>query len=159
MVKESAHGSVGAIVNDPNPTPPTAVHYLMTVLTPQMGTRLNLRTHRELKTICTAIDMVAAQAADVLSQQMKSLVKATEDGHWNSAQFLELLSPEGSSLLERAEELYTSREYLLGIRIKNYDQPTGHRPEGRGQPEKGGKKGREKGKGKGKESDKDNTGA
>ena len=31
------------------------------------------------------------------------------------------------------------------MKIKNYDKPTGHRPEGRGQPEKGGKKGREKG--------------
>ena len=79
---------------------------LMTVLTPQMGTRLN---HRELKTICTVIDMLApkqpAQAADVLFQRVKSLVKATKDGHWNSAQFLELLSPESSSLLERAEEV------------------------------------------------------
>ena len=49
---------------------------------------------------------------------MKALVKAGEGGHWNSAQFLELLSPEGSSLLERAEEVYTSREYLLDMKIK-----------------------------------------
>ena len=160
MVKESAHGSVGAVVNDPNPTPPAAVHYLMTVLTPQLGSRLNLRTQRELKTICTAVDMLAqkqpAQAADVLAQRVKALVKAGEDGHWNSAQFLEL-SPEGSSLLERAEEVYTSREYLLDMKIKNYDKPKGHRPEGRGQGDKGGKKGREKGKGKGKDGDKKET--
>ena len=59
-----------------------------------------------------------AQAADMLAQRVKALVKAGEGGHRNSAQFLELLSPEGSSLLERAEEVYTSREYLLDMKIK-----------------------------------------
>eukprot|EP00435_Cladocopium_sp_Y103_P010071 s5114_g2.t1 len=34
MLKESAHGSVGAVTGSQNPTPPSAVHYLMTVMSP-----------------------------------------------------------------------------------------------------------------------------
>ena len=55
MVQESAHGSAGAVANDPDPTPPAAVHYLLTVMLPQLGTKANLRTQRELRNICTAI--------------------------------------------------------------------------------------------------------
>ena len=84
MLKESAHGSAGAITKDPNPIPPAAVHCMMTVLCPQ------LRTQREMKTLCTAMDMLAqkqpAHAADVLGQRLKALEKATMDGHWGSTQ-------------------------------------------------------------------------
>ena len=58
MVKESAHGSVEGVANDPNPTPPAAVHFLLTVMIPQLGAKANHRTQRELRTICTAIDML-----------------------------------------------------------------------------------------------------
>ena len=96
-----------------------------------------------------------AQAADLLAQRVKALQKVSVDGHWGSAQFLELLSPEAATLLDRAEEVYTSNQYLLDQKLKGYDrQPKGPRPEGRGNPDKGGKKGREKGKGKGKDTDK-----
>ena len=159
MVQESAHGSVGAAINEVSPTPPAAVHYLLTVMIPQLGGKANLRTQRELRTICTAIDMLAqmkpAQAADLLAQRVKALQKASVDGHWGSAQFLELLSPESATLLDRAEEVYTSNQYLLDQKLKSYDrQPKAPRLDGRGNQDKGGKKGREKGKGKGKEPDK-----
>ena len=122
MVQESAHGSVGAASSEMSQTPPAAVHYLLTVMIPQLGAKANLRTQRELRTICTAIDMLAqlkpAQAADLLAQRVKALQKASVDGHWGSAQFLELLSPEAATLLDRAEEVYTSNQYLLESHIR-----------------------------------------
>ena len=159
MLKESAHGSVGAVTKDPNPTPPAAVHYVMTVLFPQLGAQLNLRTQREMKTICTALDMLAqkqpAHAADLLGQRMKALEKATLDGHWGSAQFLELLSPEQSGLLERDEHLFTAKEYLLDLKLRGLDNAQRKPKEGlKGDQVKGGKKGKEKGKGKGGGADK-----
>eukprot|EP00435_Cladocopium_sp_Y103_P064475 s82_g26.t1 len=155
MLKESAHGSVGAVTKDPNPTPPAAVHYLMTVLFPQLGAKLNLRSQREMKTLCTALDMLAqklpAHAADVLTQRVKAVERATLDGHWGQAQFLELLNPEQGGLLERDEQVYTSREYLLDMKLRNLDNRwTRNARDGqKGNREKGGKKGKEKGKGKG----------
>eukprot|EP00435_Cladocopium_sp_Y103_P069951 s456_g34.t1 len=155
MLKESAHGSVGAVTKERNPTPSSAVHYLMTVLFPQLGAKLNLRSQRELKTLCTAIDMLAvkqpAHAADVLTQRVKAVERATLDGHWGQAQFLELLSPEQGGLLERDEQVYTSREYLQDMKLRNLDSRWSRGPKDgqKGDREKGGKKGREKGKGKG----------
>eukprot|EP00435_Cladocopium_sp_Y103_P020627 s2315_g5.t1 len=155
MLKESAHGSVGAASKERNPTPSSAVHYLMTVLFPQLSTKLNLRSQRELKTLCTALDMLAvkqpAHAADVLTQRVKAVERATLDGHWGQAQFLELLSPEQGGLLERDEQVYTSREYLLDMKLRNLDSRWSRNPRDvqKGDREKGGKKGKEKGKGKG----------
>eukprot|EP00438_Fugacium_kawagutii_P025118 Skav230791 [mRNA] locus=scaffold312:65520:71347:+ [translate_table: standard] len=151
MQQESARGIVGA-EGDEGHTPSVATHYLLTMMLPQLGSRLNLRSQRELRTLCLAVDLLArkhpAQAADVLSQRIKAIEKAGIDGHWGSAQYLELLSPEQSGLLEREEEVYTSKEYLLELRLKGMDKQRGRDP-GKGEKEKGGKKGRERGKGKG----------
>ena len=157
MAQESARGIVGAAMEgNESLTPPIAVHYLITMLIPQLGTRLNMRTQRELRTLCTALDMLArgepAHAADLITQRVKALEKATQDTHWGSAQYLELLSPEAGGLLDRAEEVYLNREYLLELKLKGMDKaaPRGQRSDQKGgQAEKGGKKGKEKGKGKG----------
>ena len=164
MQQEGARGAVGADPEQVGLTPPAAVHYLLTVMVPKLGNQLNMRSLREMRTICTALDHLAlhrpAQAADLLTQRLKALEKATIEAHWGSAQFLELLSPESAGLLERDEEVYTNREYLLEMKLKNMDQwrktPKG---EPKGDREKGGKKGREKGKGKGgaKEKPKEGT--
>ena len=86
-----------------------------------------------------------AQAADLLTQRLKALEKATTEAHWGSAQFLELLSPESAGLLERDEEVYTNREYLLEMKLKNMD-PWRKTPKGdlKGDREKGGRKGKKK---------------
>ena len=163
MVRESAHGSVGAITKDLSRTPPAAVHYLLTVMLPRLQSKMNLRSERELRTLCTAVDMLAQQrpahAADLLSQRIKALEKATKDGHWGSAQWLELLSPEEGGLLERDEEVYMSKEYLLHMKLKGYvSQRRGNLYDQKGDRDKGGKKGKEKGRGKGKDKPKENTG-
>ena len=162
MAEESARGIVGAMVTGQNEkTPPIAVHYLITMLIPQLGNRLNMRGQRELRTLCTAIDMLArkqpAQAADLLSQRVKAIEKATQDAHWGSAQYLELLPPEAGGLLDRAEEAFLNKEYLMELKLKGMDknQRGGWKQDTKPQ-EKGGKKGKEKGKGKGAGGEKDN---
>ena len=162
MAQESARGIVGAAMEgNESLTPPIAVHYLITMMIPQLGTRLNMRTQRELRTLCTALDMLARQepahAADLLTQRVKALEKASQDAHWGSAQYLELLSPEAGGLLDRAEEVYLNKEYLLELKLRGMDKgtPRGQRSDQKGgAAEKGGKKGKEKGKGKGVGGDK-----
>ena len=111
-----------------------------------------------------------AKAADVVSQRIKALERATHEKHWGAAQFLELLPPEGTMLLDRDEEMYLAREYLLDQKLKSYDQPKrwnfdkpgkgygkekGHKGEKGGKDGKGdGKKNQSAVKGDGKKEDK-----
>ena len=65
------------------------------------------------------------------------------DAHWGSAQFLELLNPEGAGLLERDGEFFISREFLNDFKWKGYNQWRGpQKGEAKGDREKGGHKGK-----------------
>lgn len=149
MRTESARGIVGGSV---------ATHYLLTMMLPQLGSGLNLRSQRELRTLCLAVDLLArlrpAQAADLLSQRIKAIEKAGVDGHWGSAQYLELMSPEQAGLLEREEEIFTNKEYLLEMKLRSMENRGRDRDHPKGGKEKGGKKGRDRGKGKGNPTEK-----
>ena len=154
MRNEVTLGSAGAEGSSREKTPATGVQYLLTILLPQLGQRANLRTQRELRTLMVAVDLLArknpARAADVLCQRVKALERASMDGGWSSAQFLELIPAENSSLLERDEEVYLSKEALLEQKLRRKDQ---------GSPWKGGgvradRKG-EKGRGKGSKNQED----
>ena len=77
MKSEVALGSGGAMEGSQEKTPAIAVHYLLTLMMPQLGSRMNLRTQRELRTIMVALDLLAkkapARAADILAQRVKAL--------------------------------------------------------------------------------------
>jgi hypothetical protein len=93
-----------------------------------------------------------SKAADVVTQRIKAVERASHESHWGSAQFLELLAPENSMLLDKDEEIYVSKEYLLELRLRQYDR-------GSYRPESGGK-GKAKGaKEKAKDKDKGDRGA
>eukprot|EP00435_Cladocopium_sp_Y103_P044553 s906_g12.t1 len=151
MEKATARGLGGA---SRSKTPPVASNHLLTVLQPSLQGKLGMRTLRELKTLAHCLDLLAqgqiGQGADVIAQRVKALERATVEGHWSSAQFLELLEPEGTTLLERDEELYLAKEYLTDQKIRGYDKPQRAReweaPKGKGRG-KDSQKG-EKGKGK-----------
>ena len=153
MSQATARGLEGA---PKSKTPPVAMNHLLTVLQPTLQGKLGMRTLREMKTLAQCLDLLAqglvGRGTDLLSQRLKALERATVETHWNSAQFLELLPPESSTLLERDEELYLAQEYLTDQRIKGYDKP--YRTKGWEAP-KGGGKGKESQKGeKGKGKDK-----
>ena len=160
MEQESARGLMRAEDDEAKAlTPPAAVHYLLTVMLPTLQQRVNLRGQRELKTLCTALDYLGrhqpARAADLLAQRVKALEKASHDGHWTSAQFLELLPPEGAGLLERDEEVFMNREALLELKLRGMSKEKPKGDQKGNPPAKGGKKGKEAGKGKGSAKEKE----
>ena len=159
MQVEGAQGAVGANPADRGElTPPAAVHYFHTTIVPQLGQRLGMRAHREMRALRTALDMLArklpAHAADLLGQRLKAIEKSCHDGHWQAAQFLELLGPDAGGLLERDEEVFMNREHLLELKLKGFSNPRAGK-DGKGSQEKGGRKGKERGKGKGGEREKE----
>ena len=145
MEAANARDGEGAKASPCNKTPAAATHYFLTTLQPQLGPKLNMRSQRELRTLSQLIDLLAVGKvgqADVIAQRMKAVEKATLEGHWNSAQFLELIAPEGASLLGRDEEVYLARKCLLDQRP--YDRAP-WKPDSKG-------KGKEKGQGKDRKS-------
>ena len=126
-IKAVAVGGVGASPAEVGEmTPPAAVHYFHTMIVPQLGQKLTFRAHRELRTLCTVLDLLArkqpAHAADLVGQRVKAIEKSCHDGHWAAAQYLELLGPDGGGLLERGEEVFMNREHLLGLKLKGWQR-------------------------------------
>ena len=158
MQLATARGLEGA--SKKNLTPVVAMNHLLTVMQPALQGKLGVRSLRELKTLATALDLMSegktSRAADVLAQRVKAIERATVEQHWNSAQFLELLMPENTTLLERDEEAYLAKEFLADQKVRHYDQRGPGKgkqhwePKGRGK-RKDDQKG-EKGKGKDKKN-------
>ena len=162
MEQATARGVGGPNQKWSSLTPAVAMHHLLTVLIPSLGEKAGMRTVRELKTLGVILDHLAvnqfAKAADVVTQRIKALERATHEKHWGAAQFLELLPPEGTMLLDRDEEMYLAREYLLDQKLKNYDSQkkwsSDRGGKGPGKDHKGqkGDKGGKDGKGSGKKN-------
>ena len=161
MQIETARDPGEAIKMDEKKTPAAATPYLHAIMLPHLGQKASLRSIRELRTLAMAIDHLAkkqpAHAADVLSQRLKAVERATQEGHWTSAQHLELITPEQGGLLERDEQIYVKNETLLDQKLRSYDR-TPWRSQGKG--ERKGEKGKdqkaskgEKGKGKPKKDE------
>eukprot|EP00435_Cladocopium_sp_Y103_P067185 s82_g29.t1 len=152
MEQAVARGTVGPQVNQGQRTPPVALNHILTILLPSLGQKAGLRSTRELKTLGTILDQLASgapsKAADTVTQRIKAVERATHEGHWGSAQHLELLAPENSMLIEKDEEMYVTKEYLLERKLKMYDRPGPQRDqEGKGKSK--GAKGKTKDKDKG----------
>jgi len=130
-------------------TPAAATVYFHSVFMPSHRD-IGLRNSREGRTLCRGLDLLAnreyGQLADLLAQRLKALEKSYLDGnHWSQAQWLELLPPEGTTLLDRSEEYMASREEELSGRLssswkgKGKDQDWSSSWKGEGKYEKGGK--------------------
>eukprot|EP00435_Cladocopium_sp_Y103_P023245 s3102_g5.t1 len=158
MHRESSLASVGATLGKKR-TPAAALHYLQTMMLPALGQKANVRTSRELRTLCTVLDLMAQhkmpQAADIVAQRVKALERACQEGHWGAAQLLELIAGE-QGLLDRSEQYYLSKEYIMEQKLKNLDKNAGRTRKGdqKGLKGRGGKGDREKGGGAGKGKDK-----
>lgn len=134
-----------------NLTPPTATSYFLTVVTTQYKEKLSLRTSRELRTVARAIDLIAQgqapKGADVLSQRFKALEMSVADQSWSRAQHLELLPSEGATLVDKDDEMMTTKEQATELRLKQ--GLAGWRPSYR-EESRSDEKGKGRGKGKGK---------
>ena len=102
--------------------PAVASTYFHVVIAPSHRD-MGQRNSREARTLCRALDLLAKKetgaAADLLCQRLKALEKSLADqGMWTRAQFLELLPPEGMTLVDRDEDLMVQRENELQVKIK-----------------------------------------
>ena len=159
MQRESSLSSVGATLGRKN-TPAAALHYLQTMMLPTLGQKVNIRAGRELRTLCTVLDLMAQekmpQAADIVAQRVKALERACSEGHWGAAQFLELIGQKQQWLLDRAEQYYLNKEFLLEQKLKGLDKNNPRQGKGdqKGLKGRGNKGDREKGGPAGKGKDK-----
>ena len=158
MREEAALGSAGAEEEPDTKTPVSAVQYFLTILQPQLASKMNLRTQRELRTLAVVLDHLArsspARAADVVAQRVKALERATSEGNWSAAQYLELIPSEHAGLLDRDEELHITKELNLERKVRGYEP---QKPKGGGKNDRRGEKGQGK-KGQGPDLGKGKTG-
>ena len=98
-----------------------ATKYYQTILVPAHPL-MGVRNGREVKTISRALDLLAQKetgaAADLLAQRLKALERSMVDGHWERAQWAELLPPEGVTLMDREEDQMLAREEALAYRLR-----------------------------------------
>ena len=92
-----------------------AVAWLLTVYLNQHSAKdLGPRTMRELRTLCHTLDLLVqgkvAEAMDVLAQRVKALERAQADGHWDAAQWMELIPTGAVQLIPRRESRQALRE-------------------------------------------------
>lgn len=154
MEQATARGVEGPNHTEGNRTPAVAMNHVLTILLPSLGQKAGLRSTRELKTLGSILDLLArgapSKAADVVAQRIKAVERASHESHWGSAQFLELLPPENSMLLDKDEEMFVAKEYLLEQKLRDYDRRGGQRREvaegkGKSKGAKGKTKDRDKG--------------
>ena len=120
---------------------------MLTVLAPK---NLPVRLLREMRTLAVALDQIAAgkahSAADTIARRLKALELSQSDASWSRAQFIELLEPEGPSLLERSEAVLASKEWGAELRMRKL-QGGGKglgKSDQKGDPKTGKGKGKEK---------------
>ena len=100
--------------HNPNPFPPVASTYLLTVHFTQHPPRdFGPRPERELRMLMLVIDLILksenAKALDVLAQRVKALERSAQDKGWDTAKWLEFL-PTGESLLVTCREARAALE-------------------------------------------------
>lgn len=111
-------------------TPAAARAYYLRVLKPELGSN-GYRAGRDMKTICYALVQLAmvktAQVTDILTQRLKAVHMAHQDGNWSRADFNELVPPDQISMTSSAEQDMASKEvprweeayYLIDVSLSS----------------------------------------
>eukprot|EP00438_Fugacium_kawagutii_P026465 Skav202776 [mRNA] locus=scaffold326:329563:334590:- [translate_table: standard] len=133
-----------------------AVTYHLTILSPKLRDRWNLRSQREMRVLAEILDQLAvgrgSTAADIVAQRLKAPEQSIQDSNsWRKAKFLELVAEE-STMADRGEENMMYREVELEEKYRTrptyYPQKWEEYPQTKGKEGKG--SGKQKGRGKGK---------
>ena len=140
-------GALNQLNGHLNLTPSTATSYYLTVVVPLHKERMNIRVQREMRTIARSLDLVASgspeRAADVLAQRLKALELMVTDQSWARAQHIELLPPEGATLVEFDEAAMATREQLAEAKMRMWKgKGQGKEPEVKGKSYDGRGKGK-----------------
>jgi len=157
-------GEDGETSENKGPPPACAKQYDLRVLKHQAGPQgINQRNQRELTTLCVLMDHLVKgrnlEAADVIAGRIKAVEKANQDGHFHSAQYLELIpvkvegltTAEDKQILRHESHLDKSEWNTYGNTWNGSGKGSGQFgwvPNGHGEPKgkKGGPKGEPKGK-------------
>ena len=84
--------------------------------------KVGLRTSRELSTLGITLDHLLAgrlaQATDALMQRLKALEASLQEGGWQVAKHLEIIPPQGASLMREAERDLATKNELKSLKLK-----------------------------------------
>ena len=108
-------------INENDALAPIANTWFRTVFSPNQH-NLDQWDRREIQTYCRLIDFglrgEMAQLLDMAMQRLKAKVLACADGHWQSAQHLELLpSAKAAGILSMGEEEFVRKVNAGEIRL------------------------------------------
>ena len=124
--------------------------YYLNVFVPLYKDRIAAPRMRELRHWCRVLDHVAkdefGNAADVIAQRIKAVEKAFVDNSWTQATHLELIEPDGATLLDKSEDLMLVREAELELKVRGPARAPWY--DGKGKGKKGQGKDYQWGKGK-----------
>lgn len=95
--------------------PPVARAYLSQIfLAKHPEGTIGMRNLRELRTLTTALDLIASnhllQAMDILTQRIKSVELFVTQGHWGQGSLLELIALEGEQRAYSREEMKAAQQ-------------------------------------------------
>ena len=144
-----------------------ATNYFLSQFVPQHQAAMTLRSKREARTLSRVPVLLASGqrtvAADLVAQRIKAIERSIVDGVWTRAQYLELIPPEGATLLEKDEDVMVAKEAEMEERLRMpYGRGRGAGAAGQGpqweeqswNSSPPGGKGKGKGKGRGKTKEK-----
>ena len=83
---------------------------------------IGVRSHRELITLGTAIDMLImgelAELGDLLMQRLKALETSLVESNWMSARHQELIPPQAASLTSESERRRAAKQEAASLKLK-----------------------------------------
>ena len=129
----------GAEYDGKTEMPPVAVNYLLTVWVPNRKGALQVGQLRRVRTLSTAIDLLARgrvlEGMDFLVQRLKAEEMAQEEGSWANAQWLELLPKTEVAMTSEAERRAAGKEEKQEREreealSRNVDKARGVQPDG-----------------------------
>ena len=92
------------------------------VLANHPPSKIGIRAHRELVTLCTCLDLLmvgeSVRCMDVLMQRLKAVEMSVHDGGWNLARHCELIPPAGAQLSRESERELAQKAELRQQKLK-----------------------------------------
>ena len=101
--------------------PPTAIAYMNNIVTAARGQSLGKRDSRELRTLATALDLLASGrvecVGDLLMQRFKSVELTSKDGTFDVGQAYELLPRDDVSATTATEQHMANKSAMFSRKV------------------------------------------
>ena len=101
--------------------PPTAIAYMNNIVTAARGQSLGKRDSRELRTLATALDLLASGrvecVGDLLMQRFKSVELTSKDGTFDVGQAYELLPRDDVSATTATDQHMANKSEMFSRKV------------------------------------------